>query len=280
MGVSYYFMSDLERQLTQLYEKEKTRRTFYRRELKQLPEGKLVIRQQESGRFYFYEKCNGVERGITRQREHAGWLARKMFLQKCLDSVEQECKVLANALKQLKRQNLRIQKNSYKTFKRLPLAFPEKRYRYSRRAIAWMEAPYERNPFHPEQLIYQTKSGILVRSKSERMIADFLSEHGIPFRYEAKLLIDGKAYYPDFMILCEDDTLILWEHFGLMSQDEYFKRACEKIKTYRKKGYMQHANLICTWEEDLLQVKQLEEILERFGIRSFSDPVPDGRAAA
>ena len=53
MGVSYYFMSDLERQLTQLYEKEKTRRTFYRRELKQLPEGKLVIRQQESGRFYF-----------------------------------------------------------------------------------------------------------------------------------------------------------------------------------------------------------------------------------
>lgn len=188
--------------------------------------------------------------------------------------------MLANALKQLKRQNLRIQKNSHKTFKRLPLAFPEKRYRYSRRAIAWMEAPYEKNPFHPEQLIYQTKSGILVRSKSERMIADFLSEHGIPFRYEAKLLIDGKAYYPDFMILCEDDTLILWEHFGLMSQDEYFKRACEKIKTYRKKGYMQHTNLICTWEEDLLQVKQLEKILERFGIRSFSDPVPDGRAAA
>ena len=32
--------------------------------------------------------------------------------------------------------------------------------------------------------------------------------------------------------------------------------------------------------EDLLQVKQLEKILERFGIRNFSDPVPDGRAAA
>ena len=31
-----------------------------------------------------------------------------------------------------------------------------------------------------------------------------------------------------------------------MRQDEYFKRACEKIKTYRKKGYMQHTNLICT----------------------------------
>lgn len=28
MGISYYFMSDLERQLMQLYEKEKSRRTI------------------------------------------------------------------------------------------------------------------------------------------------------------------------------------------------------------------------------------------------------------
>lgn len=280
MGASYYIMSDLELQLTRLYEKEKTRRAFYRRELRQLPEGKLVIRRQESGRFYFYEKRDGSERGITRQREHAGWLARKMFLQQCLDSVEQECRVLANALKQLKRQNLQSRKNSRKTYQRLPLAFPEKRYRYSRRALAWMEAPYEKNPFHPEQLIYRTKSGIMVRSKSERMIADFLTEHGIPFRYEAKLVIDGRTYYPDFMILCEDGTLLLWEHFGLMDQDEYFKHACQKIKAYRKKGYMQHTNLICTWEEDLLQAEQLEEILMRFGVGSISNSGNDAGAAA
>ena len=74
MGVSYYFMSDLEWQLMQLYEKEKSRRTFYRRELKQLPEGKLVIRQQESGRLYLYEKRNGVARNhqTARTRRMAG----------------------------------------------------------------------------------------------------------------------------------------------------------------------------------------------------------------
>ncbi len=147
MRASYYVMSDLERQLTQLYEKKKTRRALYRKELRQLPEGNLVIRQQENGRFYFYEKRDGQERGITKTKVHASWLARKMFLEKCLDAAELECKVLADALKQLKRQNLRIQKNSYKTFKRLPLAFPEKRYRYSRRAIAWMEAPYREKSF-------------------------------------------------------------------------------------------------------------------------------------
>lgn len=128
MRASYYVMSDLERQLTQLYEKKKTRRALYRKELRQLPEGNLVIRQQENGRFYFYEKRDGQERGITKKKVHASWLARKMFLEKCLDAAELECRVLSGALKQL------------------------------------------------EQLIYQTKSGIMVRSKSERMIADFLTE--------------------------------------------------------------------------------------------------------
>ena len=280
MGASYYVMSDLERQLTQLYEKEKTRRALYRKELRQLPEGNLVIRQQGNGRFYFYEKRDGQERGITKKKVHAGWLARKMFLQKCLDAAELECRVLAGALKQLERQKLRGRKYRRKTFQRLPVVFPEKRYRYSRKALAWMEAPYERNPYHPEQLIYKTKSGIMVRSKSERMIADFLTEHGIPFRYEAKLVVDGRAYYPDFTILCGDDTLLLWEHFGLMDQDEYFKHACEKIKAYRKMGYMQHTNLICTWEEDLLESEQLEEIMLRFGVGILSEAEIEPGAAA
>ncbi len=128
MRASYYVMSDLERQLTQLYEKKKTRRALYRKELRLLPERNLVIRQQENGRFYFYEKRDGQERGITKKKVHASWLARKMFLEKCLDAAELECRVLSGALKQLERQ------------------------------------------------IYQTKSGIMVRSKSERMIADFLTE--------------------------------------------------------------------------------------------------------
>ena len=128
MRASYYVMSDSERQLTQLYEKKKTRRALYRKELRLLPERNLVIRQQENGRFYFYEKRDGQERGITKKKVHASWLARKMFLEKCLDAAELECRVLSGALKQLERQ------------------------------------------------IYQTKSGIMVRSKSERMIAHFLTE--------------------------------------------------------------------------------------------------------
>lgn len=280
MGASYYDISHLENQLIQLYEKEKMRLALYRSELRQLPKGSLIIRQNVNGNYYFCEKLGENETGITKKKKHTERLARKFFLEQKIVTVEYGCKILAGAIKRLKRQRVQNQNKRNKTYQRLPLAFPEKRYQYSRKALAWMEAPYEKNPFHPEQLIYKTKSGIMVRSKSERMIADFLTEHGIPFRYEAKLMVGGRTYYPDFTILCEDGALLLWEHFGMMDQDEYFKHACEKIKAYRKKGYMQHTNLICTWEEDLLQADQMEEILMRFGVEIISGSGIDAGAAA
>ena len=43
---------------------------------------------------------------------------------------------------------------------------------------------------------------------------------------------------------------------------------------------MQHTNLICTWEEDLLQAEQLEEILLRFGVEILSGLDIDQGAAA
>ena len=120
----------------------------------------------------------------------------------------------------------------------------------------------------PEQKIYKTKSGIMVRSKSERSLADFFTERGVAFRYEAKLAINGKVYYPDFMILCDDGRILIWEHFGLMDKEEYFISACRKLEQYRRAGYVQHSNLICTYEEDLRSGAVLEEILLRYELYS------------
>ena len=108
----------------------------------------------------------------------------------------------------------------------------------------------------------------MVRSKSERSLADFFTERGIAFRYEAKLAINGKVYYPDFMILCDDGRILIWEHFGLMDKEEYFISACRKLEQYRRAGYVQHSNLICTYEEDLRSGAVLEEILLRYELYS------------
>ena len=88
------------------------------------------------------------------------------------------------------------------------------------------------------------------------------------FRYEAKLAINGKVYYPDFMILCDDGRILIWEHFGLMDKEEYFISACRKLEQYRRAGYVQHSNLICTYEEDLRSGAVLEEILLRYELYS------------
>ena len=132
----------------------------------------------------------------------------------------------------------------------------------------WLYGNYEQNPYKPEQKIYKTKSGIMVRSKSERSLADFFTERGVAFRYEAKLAINGKVYYPDFMILCDDGRILIWEHSGLMDKEEYFISACRKLEQYRRAGYVQHSNLICTYEEDLRSGAVLEEILLRYELYS------------
>ena len=49
-----------------------------------------------------------------------------------------------------------------------------------------------------------------------------------------------------------------------MDKEEYFISSCRKLEQYRKAGYVQHANLICTYEEDLRSGTVLEGILLRY----------------
>ena len=51
-------------------------------------------------------------------------------------------------------------------------------------ATVWANADYPKNTNYPESLVHPTVGGLMVRSKSESMIAIALSEHEIPFRYE------------------------------------------------------------------------------------------------
>jgi len=51
-------------------------------------------------------------------------------------------------------------------------------------ATVWANADYPKNTNYPENLVHPTVGGLMVRSKSESMIAIALSEHEIPFRYK------------------------------------------------------------------------------------------------
>lgn len=119
----------------------------------------------------------------------------------------------------------------------------------SEELINWMNSPYEHNKMYPEQLNQPTISGHLVRSKSEALIDTILYKNKIPFRYEAGLSLGDTTFYPDFTIRHPlTGEIYYWEHFGMMDNPDYAKKAYSKLQRYSSYGITQDINLITTFE--------------------------------
>lgn len=81
--------------------------------------------------------------------------------------------------------------------------------------------------------VIATRDGRWVQSEGERTIADFLTQHGIVYRYDERLqIIDGYAIRPDFY-LPEFDLYI--EYWGMDTTD-YKIGMLKKQKLYQQQG--------------------------------------------
>lgn len=139
--------------------------------------------------------------------------------------------------------------------------------RFSDNITEWQHAPYEKSSDHPDHLIYPTLKGDKVRSKSEMMIAHELFTNHIPYRYECRLDLPYEFYYPDFTILHPDaGFIILWEHFGMMHDEQYVKKTARKIKTYIENGFIPGQNLIMTFESENhpFDYREIIDIIARY----------------
>lgn len=125
----------------------------------------------------------------------------------------------------------------------------------------WRREPYKKSSFHPEHLKCPTKSGEMVRSKSEAMIYEILTKRGEIFRYECELplvmcnsegrSIGQRTVSPDFTILRKSDRRVLiHEHLGRMGDEKYVNKNMQKIDDYIAAGYIPGENLIVTWETE------------------------------
>ena len=119
-------------------------------------------------------------------------------------------------------------------------------------AKRWAEETYEKNPYKQDEVIYETKRGDYVRSKSEVIIADIYYELGIPYRYEAPVhLKNGKIKYPDFTALkVSTGKEYYHEHMGLMDDESYRLSNMRKLDEYMKAGIYTGDNLILTFESE------------------------------
>jgi len=89
---------------------------------------------------------------------------------------------------------------------------------------------------YPEALIHRARSGVLVRSKSEVIVADVLDSLGISWKYEEPLFpADNPRNYrlPDFSIGFEGD-LYYWEHLGMLSIPSYRDGWNKKCRWYEE----------------------------------------------
>lgn len=130
----------------------------------------------------------------------------------------------------------------------------------------WLAKPYVGKDMQLNQVAYETDKGELVRSKSELLIANKLNQLGIPYRYEYPITLKSDVtVYPDFVLLKVSERKdYIYEHFGMMDDPEYSKKALAKIRAYEQNGFYLGDRLIVTFEDSLnpINIKDLERKLK------------------
>jgi hypothetical protein len=214
------------------------------------PEGNLRI--LKNGNFVqYYKKDSSDDTCVYLKRKEdflAASLAQKAYDVKVVDELKAEIKVMDKFLDNYHPERIDKIYTSLQYYrKRLihPTRLLEKDY-----IERWMGVAYEKAPFDEGSPDFFSAKGERVRSKSEVMIADALSRHHIPYRYEYPIEIPGiGTVHPDFTCLnVRERKEYIWEHNGMMSNSNYAEYAVSKIEKYAMTGYLQGKNLILTFE--------------------------------
>lgn len=113
-----------------------------------------------------------------------------------------------------------------------------------------------------------TEKGELVRSKSEKILADKLYMMGIPYCYERPLHLNGFGIvYPDFTVLNKRTRKeYFWEHLGRMDMEDYLAKTIRKIECYTNNDIYQGEKLILTYETQNhpLNTKIVDRLIRKY----------------
>lgn len=234
-----------------------------------VPDGTLRINNPK-GNTHYYHRTNPKDftgKYISKKdMQFIKELAQKEYDQKVLRSVENELKAIDYyCSKTMQRSPEEIYESLHEERKKLvvPITIPKEEF-----VRAWESKPYEGKGFDDMEVEFYTARGERVRSKSEVMIAEILEREGIPYRYEAPVMLKGWGYvYPDFTVLhVGKRDEIYWEHFGMMDNPEYAEHAVQKIEQYEKNGIFVGDRLILTYETKKAPMhrKKILRVLERY----------------
>ena len=252
----------------------------WEKELATMPNGNLHLDRFE-GKTYFKRTIDGRRRGISQDEKLIYRLARKRYLQILLGDQQEVMRRIhdisdprfrAASLRKRKRSGVEklLERYGKAGLTILRITCSEKHYQ-------WTVAQYRRNTQNPEELKFETYSGIKVRSKSEQSIGNSLEIQGIPYRYEMEIRVKAdwmegingmdfsgyKNYYPDFVILTTTGEIIIWEHLGRADLEKYREHNMQKIAAYRQCGVCDDDHLILTFEIDMKKTETVERLIAK-----------------
>lgn len=139
---------------------------------------------------------------------------------------------------------------------------------WEQKVKAWMAKEYKGKGFPEDTPIILTERGERVRSKSEKIMADYFHRRGISYKYECPIYLRGiGTIYPDFTFLSKKtEEEIYWEHNGKVDDPVYARNMVKKINTYENNGIFPGERLILTYETEhtILNTNKIEQLVEKY----------------
>ena len=236
--------------------------------IRDCPEGHLKLTTTKGYPRYYWindgQKKYLGKKNLDLRRKLAG----KDYYLKLLRETEEETKAIQQFLKRLDpKAKIRAYEELHNKRKQYvdPLILPddlfaERWLEESRRNAALRKNSYEK----PDG--FQTQNGEMVRSKSEKILADTYRYYGILYVYEYPLMLEDGWVFSDFKLLnLRLRKTIYHEHFGRMDDPEYAEGAIHKIQRYERSGYHMGDQIIYTMESSgiPLNMKDVERIIRQ-----------------
>lgn len=139
---------------------------------------------------------------------------------------------------------------------------------WEQKLAQWDGETYQGKEFYEGTAVIITEKGERVRSKSEKILADYFYRNNIIYKYEKPLFLKGYGtVYPDFTFLSrKTGEEIYWEHEGMMDKSDYAKTAVKKLESYQKNGIYLGERLIATFETEqtLLNSQIIEQLVKKY----------------
>ena len=233
------------------------------RGLTEAPAGKIKVDRARGRKSYYLVLPDGRKKLINES-------LAKDFIQysydlKVIKSASEECEYLNRVLRSYPEQCVENVIDSFsddrrrliKPVRRTDVEFVEN----------WLAATYSQKPMTGDIPVFRSDKGDLVRSKSELIIANKLFEAGIPYRYEAQLILEGRILHPDFTILdVKHRREAYWEHFGLMDDVDYVTENLDRLNLYSHNKIYLGERLFITMESHAtpLDIDSVVGIISQF----------------